>query len=522
MNRKIYCLVFILLVLLAGCNNNKVEKKAPIVYQPTWESVEKYDAVPEWFKDAKFGIYFHWGVYSVPAFANEWYPRNMYIDDSRENKHHKEFYGDPKTEWPYHYFIKGAKDKQGNWVQFAPKLKSDGGNFDPDEWAQLFADAGAKFAGPVAEHHDGFSMWASKVNPWNAKNMGPKIDLVKLLTNAIRGKNMKVILSMHHAFNITGFYEFVPKTDDPELQKLYGQLGKEKNEEVWLEKHKEIIDNYKPDIIWQDFNLTKISEPVLLQFLAYYYNKSEEWGKPVVATYKDALNHKCGVLDYERGGPTDLKDYYWLTDDAISTSSWCYTEGIGYYSPKQVFHGFLDRVSKNGNLLLNISPMADGTIPQAQREILLAMGGWLKKYGEAIYNTRAWETYGEGPTKMGAEHGVFTQPSEGTPEDVRFTRTKDKKTLYAIILGWPGDNADFVIKSLSNDQIDLASLKSASLLTQNQSRLMNLDSHQEQDGLHIKLPVKPADEMAYVIKLTFKSEIPAWHSSAEKEKEDNL
>ncbi len=503
--KKLFFPAFAILLLLAGCVSKKEEKKEVVIYEPTWKSVEQYNAVPEWFKDAKFGIYFHWGVYTVPAFANEWYPRNMFINDSRENKHHKEVYGDPK-EWPYHYFIQGAKDKQGNRVQFAPKLKSEGGNFDPQEWAQLFADAGAQFAGPVAEHHDGFSMWASKVNPWNAKNMGPKLDLVKLLTDAIREKDMKVILSMHHAYNITGFYEHVPQSDDPELQKLYGQLGKEKNEEVWLEKHKEIIDNYQPDIIWQDFNLTKISEPVLLQFLAYYYNKSEEWGKPVVATYKDAMNLKCGVLDYERGGPTDLKEYYWLTDDAVSTSSWCYTEGIGYYSPKQVFHGFLDRISKNGNLLLNISPMADGTIPQAQKEILLSMGDWLKKYGEAVYNTRAWVKYGEGPTKMGAEHGVFTEPSEGTSEDIRFTRSKDNKTLYAIVLGWPGDNSDYSIQSLAKGQIDITSLESVSLLQPGGN--LNLGSYQETDGLHINLPEKPADEMAYVIKLTFNGEIP--------------
>ena len=156
-------------------------------FQPNFSSLEKSNPVPEWFKDAKFGIYFHWGVYSVPAYANEWYPRNMYIKNSNENKHHTNIYGRPLA-WPYNKFITGAKDHSGNFVQFAPVLKSQGGKFDPQEWAQLFADAGAKFAGPVAEHHDGFSMWDSKVNPWNAKDMGPKLDLVGLLTDAIRKK----------------------------------------------------------------------------------------------------------------------------------------------------------------------------------------------------------------------------------------------------------------------------------------------------------------------------------------------
>ena len=341
-------------------------------FQPNFSSLEKSNPVPEWFKDAKFGIYFHWGVYSVPAYANEWYPRNMYIKNSNENKHHTNIYGEPLA-WPYNKFITGAKDHSGNFVQFAPVLKSQGGKFDPQEWAQLFADAGAKFAGPVAEHHDGFSMWDSKVNPWNAKDMGPKLDLVGLLTDAIRKKNLKVILSMHHAYNITGFYDSVPATNEPKLQILYGQQGKEKNETLWLSKLKEIVDKYKPDIIWQDFNLHKISQTVLLEFLSYYYNKAAEWKKEVVATYKDGLNTKCAVLDYERGGPTNITDNYWLTDDAISNSSWCYTEGIGYYSKKQVLHGFLDRISKNGNLLLNISPKADGTIPQEQKDLLLTI-----------------------------------------------------------------------------------------------------------------------------------------------------
>ncbi len=476
-------------------------------FEPTFSSLEKSNPVPEWFKDAKFGIYFHWGVYSVPAFANEWYPRNMFIKKSDEYKHHISVYGET-SEWPYNNFITGAKDKQGNFVQFAPKLKSQGGKFDPDEWAQLFYDAGAKYAGPVAEHHDGFSMWASKVNPWNAKDMGPKLDLVGLLANAIRKKNMKVILSMHHAFNITGYYDSVPKTNDPKLQILYGQQGKEKNEELWLNKHKEIIDNYKPDILWQDFNLPKISQPVLLEFLSYYYNKAIEWKKEVVATYKDGLNTKCAVLDYERGGPQDITDNYWLTDDAISNSSWCYTEGIGYYSKKQILHGFLDRISKNGNLLLNISPKADGTIPKEQKDVLLSMGAWLKKYGEAAYATRAWEKYGEGPTKMGAAHGVFQAPAEGTAKDIRYTRSKDNTTLYVIMLGWDKGQKEIILSSLSADSIDCKNLQTVKLINGAAGKYLPLTFRQSKEGLIINLPERSFEEMAYVLKLNFNGKIP--------------
>ncbi len=493
--------LLLLMILTAGCKQKKV-------FTPDLKSLEQYEPAPEWFNDAKFGIYFHWGVYSVPAFGNEWYPRNMYAEGSIENIHHKEVYG-TTAEWPYDNFIKGSTDRQGNFVKFEPKLKSEGGNFDPKEWADLFYRSGAKFAGPVAEHHDGFSMWASRVNPWNAADMGPKKDLVKLLTDAIREKNMKVILSMHHAFNITGFYEKVPLSADSVTRILYGQQGKEKNEELWLAKLKEVIDGYRPDILWQDFNLPAISQDKLLEFLAYYYNRSEEWGTPVVATYKDALNEKVAMLDFERGGPADVRGNYWLTDDAISKSSWCYTEGIGYYSPKQVLHGFFDRISKNGNLLLNISPKPDGSIPQEQKDILLAMGDWLGKYGEAVYGTRAWDIYGEGPTKMGRGHQVFTEPAEGTEKDIRFTRSKDMKTLYAIVLGWPEESGMINITSLASGLEGTGRIKKVELLSPVPGKYTELNYFLEEDGLKVSLPEKPGNELAYVIKISFKGSVPS-------------
>ncbi|HEY7886506.1 MAG TPA: alpha-L-fucosidase [Cellvibrionaceae bacterium] len=473
------------------------------------ESLEQVNPAPEWFKDAKFGIYFHWGVYATPAFYSEWYPRNMYQDDRPEYEHHVETYGHP-DDWPYHYFITGAEDKNGNFVQFAPRLKSEGGKFDPDAWAELFAQSGARFAGPVAEHHDGFSMWDSDINPWNAVNHGPQTDLVAALAEAIRARDMKLILSMHHAYNITGFFENAPQQQDPELQMLYGQMGKEKNEAVWLEKHKEIINKFQPDIIWQDFNLTELSEPVLLEFLAYYYNHAAGLNKEVVATYKDALNPKLAVLDYERGGPKELTEDYWLTDDALSETSWSYTEGISYYPAIQVLHSFFDRISKNGNLLLNISPLIDGTIPQAQQDILLAMGDWLGRFGEAVYATRAWEVYGEGPTQMGSGHhhaegASFARPTQGTPEDIRFTRSKDKTSLYAIVLGWPGEQLS--IRTLTADRFNVEALASAELLTD--AAPLALEYQQDNQGLHLNLPAEHPEEMAYVVKLHFPKGIPA-------------
>ena len=483
-----------------------VRVNAANVYDTTWASVDQHPPAPEWFKDAKFGLWFHWGVYSVPAFGSEWYPRNMYISGSSENSHHIATYGTTAA-WPYHNFINGANDRGGNWTQFAPRLASTGGNFDPDGWARLFDSAGAKFAGPVAEHHDGFSMWASTVNPWNALSRGPKLDLVKLLTDAFRAKGMKIVCSNHNAYNFTGYYDHVPAQSDTNLQKLYGQMGTAREEQFWLDKQKEVIDGYQPDMIWNDFNVAQISERMRLKFLAYYYNKGVDWNKEVVVTYNDGFNQNGEILQYERGGPGNLTSYYWLTEDAISSSSWCYTVGIGYYSTAQMLHSLIDRVSKNGNLLLNISPMADGTIPQGQRDVLLGMGDWLRRFGESIYLTRAWVAYGEGPTKMGG--GSFTTPVAGTAQDFRFTRDKANTVLYAIILGWPGNGATAQITTLNSKRFDVSGLTGISLLGATAGTYIGVSYSQDTGALKVTMPsTQPYSALAYVLKLTFSSQIP--------------
>ncbi|TCC00471.1 alpha-L-fucosidase [Micromonospora zingiberis] len=478
----------------------------PSSYAETWASVGQHPAAAEWFQDAKFGIYFHWGAFSVPAYANEWYPRNMYNAGSNENNHHRNTYGDPSV-WPYHNFINGANDRSGRFVQFAPRLRSAGGNFDPNEWAQLFVDAGARFAGPVAEHHDGFSMWNSQVNEWNSVARGPRLDLLRLHTDAIRARGLKVMVAMHHAFNFTGFYGWAPQQSDPSLRKLYGQLGTAAQEQLWFDKLREIIDQAQPDIIWQDFDLRRISDAQRLRFLAYYYNRAVAWDKEVVATYKDGLELGGAVYDYERGGPAELREPYWLTDDSISSSSWSYTVGLGYYTLNQMLHSLIDRVSKNGNMVLNIAPMADGTIPTGQQTLLRSIGDYLRRFGESIYSTRAWTAFGEGPTRMGG--GYFVAPVAGTPQDIRFTRSKDSRVLYATILGWPGSTVN--ITTLASNRINLSSLAGVQLLGSTAGSYINLPTRtQDATGLRITMPSAsaPFSAPAYVVKLTFNGPIP--------------
>ncbi|MFJ3779995.1 alpha-L-fucosidase [Streptomyces sp. NPDC090075] len=489
-----------------GVLGSGVAHAAPSTYTPDWNSVDQHPPAPEWFQDAKFGIYFHWGVFSVPAYDSEWYPRNMYQSGSNANKHHIATYGQPSA-WPFHNFINGAQDLAGNTVKFAPKLKSAGGNFDPDEWAQLFVDAGAKFAGPVAEHHDGFSMWDSQVNEWNSVDKGPGLNLLQLFTDAIRAQNLKLLVAMHHAYNFNGYYQYAPAQTDSSLKKLYGQLSSADENQLWYDKLKEVIDLAQPDILWQDFKLDAVDETQRLNFLSYYYNQANSWGREVVATYKDGLDAKGEVFDYERGGPADLTAPYWLTDDSISSSSWCYTQGIGYYSTQQMLHSFLDRISKNGSMLLNIAPMADGTIPQAQKDILLGIGDHLKRFGESVYSTRAWTAYGEGPTKMGG--GAFTNPTAGTAQDIRFTRNKASTVLYAAVLGWPGSS--LTIKTLNSDRIDISSLTSVKLLDSTAGNYIDLSTPtQSASGLTVSLPSSaPYSANAYVLKLAFSGTIPS-------------
>ncbi|MGD0835397.1 MAG: alpha-L-fucosidase [Polyangia bacterium] len=487
-------------------------------YTASWTSLNQHTAAPEWFQDAKFGIYFHWGVYSVPAFDSEWYPRNMYDksgDTDGVYNHHVATYGDPDSSWPYNNFMSGANDKNGNFVQFAPKLVSNGGNWDPNAWAQIFVNAGARYAGPSMEHHDGFSMWDSKVNPWNSVAYGPKLNLAQLHVNAFRAAGLKIVAALHTAYHFNGYYQWVPAQTDPNLQILYAQTGTANENDLWLGKIKEVVDEFQPDILWQDFDLNLVDPTHLLESLQYYYNAALGWGKEVVATYKDGYNNQGEVYDYERGGPAGITTPYWLTDDAIGVSSWCYTQGMSYYSPQAVLDAFIDRVSKGGNLLLNISPMWDGTIPEEQQTILSTMGSFLKQNGTAIYDTRAWTVYGEGPTKMGG--GSFTNPTAGTSSDVRYTKSKDGSTLYAIWMGWPGDGKQVTMASVTTTAFPVGSGK-VYLFGPTGGSAIELTFTQDGSGLHVTLPsTQPYTAVAYAMEISPSGTPPAptpWLGSA--------
>ncbi|MFW6107328.1 MAG: alpha-L-fucosidase [bacterium] len=392
-------------------------------YKPDWEDLKGHEEAPDWFRDAKFGIYWHWGVYSVPAFGNEWYPRHMHMKKRREHKHHVETYGEP-DQFGYHDFV--------------PRFKAE--HFDAHEWAELLQKAGARYAGPVCEHHDGFAMWDSEVTPWNAADKGPQRDIAGELAKAIRARGMRFVTTFHHGRT----NEWYPRvegwpttTTDPVLRMLYANLSDQLYYKIFLAKLGEVVDNYQPDLIWFDGRIENIEEPYHRRFLAYYFNNAKQWGRDVVVTTKGHdYPPEIAVEDFEKGRMNRLTDFCWLTDDTISMGSWCYTRGLRIKTTTKVIHDFIDIVSKNGCLLLNISPKADGTIPDEQRKVLLGMGEWLKVSGEAIYNTRPWLAFGEGPTRL-RKGGGFVGHVRYTARDIRYTRSKDGQAVYAIALGWP-------------------------------------------------------------------------------------
>jgi alpha-L-fucosidase len=484
-------------IMLISCTS----KPEPKVYDPTWESLATHEAAPEWFQDAKLGIYFHWGIYSVPAYGSEWYPRNMHMEDKREYAHHLENYGHP-SEFGYHDFV--------------PMFTAE--HFDAEEWADLFVKAGAKFAGPVAEHHDGFSLWDSEATPWNAMDMGPKKDLTGELGKAIKARNLKFITTFHHARNLQRsdslgkddwtshypYFEGMPQTsDDDQLKYLYGNIPEDQwLEEVWFAKLKEVIDQYQPDIIWFDSWLDEIPEEYRQKFSAYYLNEAEKLEKEVVIVRKqDDLPLNYTVDDLEKSRKNELESASWMTDETISKGSWCFTDNLKIKATADVLHVLIDIVSKNGVLLLNISPTADGKIPDDQRNVLTEMGVWLDKYGESVYSTRPWYTFGEGPTKEPeghfSNHQAFMKIKYSW-KDARYT-TKGK-VVYATLLGWP-EESDIKLTAFAATSLpEPINIKSVSLMGSNDKLEWDL----AEDGLHISLPESATDEMAIVFKITTK------------------
>ena len=463
-------------------------------FQPNWESLKGFQ-IPEWYKDAKFGIFIHWGVYSVPAFGNEWYARNMYLLDSAEFKHHVATYG-PQGKFGYKDFI--------------PMFQAE--NFDPDAWAQLFVEAGAKFIMPVAEHHDGFAMYDTALSEWSAAKMGPKRDLLREIAEAVEKRGLIFTASSHraeHGWFFSGGRTFPSDVQDPAFDGLYGPEQPEPKVqgdaaegvvsteflEDWLARTCELVDNYKPKIVWFDWWIqTPLFEPYLQLFAAYYYNRAAEWGVGVAINYKfAAFQEGTAVFDVERGQLSGIRPALWQNDTSVSKSSWGYTRDQDYKSAESLIGDLIDVVSKNGALLLNIGPKPDGTIPDEEQALLREIGSWLTVNGEAIYGTRPWHTFGEGPTEVTEGSFTDTKRAAFTGEDLRFTVKGE--TLYVIALAWPGEMLR--VKSLALGAEQAGTVTEVTLLGDPAPQQFT----QTAEGLQVVLPARTGDH-AFVFKIS--------------------
>ncbi|HEX4489384.1 MAG TPA: alpha-L-fucosidase [Terriglobales bacterium] len=469
-------------------------------YRPDWRSLQNYQE-PEWYKDAKFGIFIHWGLYSVPAFGSEWYARLMYVQGTPEFQHHVETYG-PQSKFGY-------KD-------FLPMFKAE--HFDPKAWAALFHESGAQYVMPVGEHHDGFPMYQSNLTDWCAGKMGPKRDILGELADAVRAERMHFATSSHrveHDWFMDGGRSFDSDVNDPKYASFYGpaqprlvKAGYEDRliqdwtyvsptfSDDWVARTAEIVEKYHPDLIFFDWWIGQPSmRDQLARFAAYYYNQGAKRGTGAIINYKhDAFQENSAILDIERGQLTDIRPQHWQTDTSLSNKSWGYIENDTFKTPEFVIHQLADVVSKNGNLLVNIGPRADGTIPEQAQMILRQVGAWLKVNGEAIYGTRPWKKYGEGPTEVvgGSFHDTETKPF--TAKDFRFT--SKGQDLYAIELGWP-EGGRATIHSLGKP---VGEIKEVALLGSDAKVIWD----QAQDGLHIQLGETPIGKYAYVVRIRMK------------------
>jgi alpha-L-fucosidase len=454
---------------------DEVAERGP--FKPNWQSLGEF-RTPPWYEDAKFGLFIHWGAYSVPGFGSEWYPRNMYRKDSPEFKHHVETYG-PQSEFGYKDFI--------------PQFKAE--KFDAAEWARLFKEAGVKYVIPVAEHHDGFPMYDSDLTDWSAAKKGPERDIIGELAEAFRAQDIVVGASSHRAehwwFFDQGMY-FDSDVRDPANAALYGpasnQRTAENQSEVpdkeflddWLLRSCEIVDKYRPQVVYFDWWICQpVFQPYLKRFAAYYYNRGAEWGTPVAINFKEwegrSFPEGTGVFDIERGQSADIRSELWQTCTSVSKNSWGYVSNHDYKDVGDIVDDLIDIVSKNGTMLLNIGPQPDGQIPAKEQQMLRDIGRWLDVNGEAIYGTRPWRIFGEGPTQIVA--GSF---ADGKREP--FT----------------GEDGQLVVKSLAPDAGLAAGVENVQLLGHDG----DLDWRVTNEGLVVSLPDDAPSDFAVTLKIS--------------------
>ncbi|TWU40396.1 alpha-L-fucosidase [Novipirellula artificiosorum] len=485
-------------VVLSHCPSSKVN-----AYEPDWKSLQEYD-IPDWMADAKFGIFIHWGPSCVPGYRTDWYPRWMYQDKVQWNHRTGEIQAHrPHPAYLYHVKTYGAPSQFG-YKNFFPLFKAE--EFDAEAWVDLFVKSGAKYVIPVAEHHDSYAMYASKFTRWNSVDTGPQRDILGELRTEIKKQKLIFGVSSHLAFN-WDFYNQQPHFDtgDPNYADLYAPQHEPYSNtsaeflKTWWLRTKDIIDNYEPDILWFDFGIDRAEwAPYHARLAAYYYNSGLKRGvTPVLQTKNlsyDSYPAGTHMLDLERSKSDQMLDELWQTDTSVGINSWFYCREWVSKSSNLLIDDLIDIVSKNGCLLLNIGPDASGRIPADQANVLLEIGEWLQVNGEAVYGTRPWHVYGEGPTQVATGHLSEDKNQKFNSQDIRFTQKGD--TVYAIILQAPEGKT--LIHSLNaSTHEELKNIKSISVLGSERT----LDWAMTDQGLQIGRIETPPFESAVVLKI---------------------
>ena len=417
---------------------------APGPFVGTMASLTNY-AYPEWFRDAKFGIWAHWGPQAVPMMG-DWYARKMYQQGSPDYNDHLQRWGHPST---------------NGWKDIIPLWKAE--KWDPEKLVELYKKAGAKYFVSMGVHHDNFFLWNSKLHKWNSVQTGPQRDVVGEWQKAARKNGLYFGVSEHLGASFDWFQDS-HKSDktgplagvaydgaDPAYWDLYHAPTTEtgwytKNgefQQTWFDEIKELVDNYQPDLLYSDGGVAFGNEVGLSQIANLYnVNAAAHHGKTEAVYNCKQISGGRWVQDIERGVNAGISPYPWQTDTSIG--DWFYNKNWKYQPLSWVVHMLVDNVSKNGNLLLNVVLRPDGSLDPKVETMLHQLAEWTAVNGEAIYSSRPWLIYGEGAVQ--ARGGAFRENTTYSAKDIRFT-TKGK-TLYAIALGWPEDGK-LTIKSLA-------------------------------------------------------------------------
>lgn len=473
--------------------------KLPIAagpYAGTLDSLSQYQ-YPEWFRDAKFGIWAHWGPQAVPM-DGDWYARNMYIQGSPQYEDHLKRFG-PPSKTGYIDIIK---------MWHAEK-------WDPEALMKLYKAAGAKYFVSMGTHHDDFFLWKSKIHRWNSVQFGPHRDVVGEWQKAAKANGMHFGVSEHlgasftwfqpsHGSDKTGPYAGIPYDGaDPKNWDLYhfpakpGDTGWYSNDprwqQQWYDQIKELVDNYHPDLLYSDGGVAFGNEVGLSQIANLYNLSAAAHGGQVEAVYtcKEPSSGRW-VQDLERGLMGKINQNVWQTDTSIG--DWFYNRNWKYQPVSWVINSLLDIVSKNGNLLLNIVLRPDGSLDPEVRTMLDTMATWMKGNQEGIFGSRPWLVYGEGPVR--AKGGSFNENYTYGPKDIRFT-TKGG-ALYAYALGQPADNT-VTIHTLAKVEGDSSanSIQWVTLLRTGE----RLKWDQTTDGLSIQVPPNSTPDEALGLKI---------------------